>query len=147
MFSLGAILFEMFTGEIFTQQVYTNDFLNEILLIRSRTDAINLAGEKVQEYVKSVEVLARKVSLPDIFAFNDNVPKGIKHLLNNLFKELVSLNMRNRQMNLNSIYRQIDICILTLRHQKRFDERRQYKREIRRRQLERKLELRKIKRE
>jgi serine/threonine protein kinase len=117
MFSLGAILFEMFTGTVLTQYIYTKDFL--VNMLNLRTVFAGLPEDKRKAlYFESADVLSGSVNLPDIFSFNDFVPNSIKHELNWLYKSLSRINFTKRLHDFQIIYRRINICLLVLRNEK-----------------------------
>lgn len=118
MFALGIILFEMFSKVVFTSEVYPsliNDIRSLYYLLASSPKK-----ERTNIYLDSIKIIASKVNLPDIYGFNDFTPACIKFHLNKLYKSLAQIDLAFRLGNFNSIYRQIDICIITLQNEKKY---------------------------
>ena len=117
MFSLGAILFEMFTGTMLTQYIYTKDFLTNMFTLRTSLERLT-EGERKTLYFAFADILSGSADLPDIFSFNDFVPNSIKHELNRLYKSLAGINFNRRLNDFPTIYRRINICLLVLKNEK-----------------------------
>ena len=118
-FSIGAILFELFTGEIFTSQIYTQDVVASFM--RAKQILFQMQPDKrFETYNLLIEHISRKITIPDIYSFNSNVPNCIKNQLNSLFNSLVEIDFKKRLYNSSSIYRQMDICIKTLGNEKNY---------------------------
>ena len=118
-FSMGAILFEMFTKTVLTTEIYTLGFklkMTYILNILSRLPST----KRLEAFKSLIDEITKSFPLPDIYSYNDYVPKCIKNQLNLLYKSLASLDFRKRIINPASIHRQLDICILTLRNEHRY---------------------------
>ncbi len=135
LFALGAILFEMFTFVLLTPTLYNRNFMGKI----SQMNAI-LAGmnpkDRLFTFRGSIGSLTAQVSYPDIFAYNNTVPKCIKITLNRLYKKLAHINPEERPYNSTSIHRSIDICILTLENEIKYHQWLQNKRTRRQRSEE-----------
>ncbi len=122
-FSLGAILFEMFSqSELFN---YLNDPNNnrdyfEYLAILGRTLSSLPVKEKTEYYLKHMDYLASTVNFPDIYLFNDFVPNSIKYYLNSLYKDLTQINLFKRYHVFENVYRRINICLLILRNEEAY---------------------------
>jgi len=58
--------------------------------------------------------------LPDIWEYNDLVPKGIRIQLNELYKRLACLDYHEREASFEYIFRRINICILILRNERKY---------------------------
>lgn len=118
-FALGAILFEMFTNTVLTDQIYSEEVLDRLTyslpLLNSMTPT-----RRLETYLHLAEDLARFINFPDIYSYNDNVPGCIKHHLNYLYKSLSNANLLKRSNNPVSIHRKIDICIKILRNEEKY---------------------------
>lgn len=126
LFSLGAILFEMFTREVLTEQIYDKDFLAKMVLLRSSLPQKGVT----RPYLDIVDTVASSVKFPDIYAFNDFIPKSIRSHLNSLYKDLTEINFTKRLSDFSTIYRRINICLLTLRNQDKYQKWLNKKKEI-----------------
>lgn len=114
-FSLGATLFEMFAQQTLTSLIYTQNFKQDLILIRYALSKVS-DRDKEEAYLAMIDPYKRSITFPDIFSFNNNVPKAIKNHLNGLYKSLTSISYKNRLTDFRSIHRTLDICTLILRN-------------------------------
>jgi serine/threonine protein kinase len=129
-FSLGAILFEMFTKTPLHIKVYDMQFIKSLLDLNKHL-ALSKQSYRMTLFNESIDAITTPHRLPDIFSYNDLVPNSIKHNLNKIYKDMSHLNYRKRNIDPQSILRQIDICLIILRNQKKEQIRREYKKKIR----------------
>ncbi|RJQ40670.1 MAG: serine/threonine-protein kinase, partial [Nitrospiraceae bacterium] len=87
-FSLGAILFEMFTKTMLTGKIYNQNFIQELLGLRLLMSHTKNKSERVKFFNENIDSVVSSLRLPDIFAFNNFVPNSIKNNLNKLYKEI-----------------------------------------------------------
>lgn len=125
-FSLGAILFEMFTKTMLTAKIYNQKFIQELLGLRVLMSHIN-KSERVKFFNENIDSVVSSLRLPDIFAFNNFVPNSIKNNLNKLYKEIANLNYLKRLDDFQSLYRQIEICRIILKNEQKEQQRRKFK--------------------
>lgn len=118
-FSMGAILFEMFTKTVLTTEIYTNNFISKMTYIYAILSRLP-PKRRVETFKNLIGDVAKSFPLPDIYSYNDYVPKCIKNQLNLLYKSLASLDFGKRIINPTSIHRQLDICLLTLRNERKY---------------------------
>ena len=124
-FSLGAILYEMFTRTKLKDVIYQGRFLNDLFMLK--TVILNAKKrDRIKIYVDSIDTVVTAHRLPDIYSLNNNVPNSIKCHLNELFQGLCQLNYAKRLCDFTSIYRKIDICMLILSNELRYKARRRY---------------------
>ena len=122
-FSLGAILFEMFSQTELYSYLYdpnNNRDYYAYLTILGRTLSSLPKKEKTEYYLKHMDYLASTVNFPDIYLFNDFVPNSIKYFLNSLYKDLTQINLFKRYHLFESVYRRINICLLILRNEEAY---------------------------
>ena len=119
MFAMGAILFEMFAYNVLTTEIYTQRNLTQIQQLANVLSLMN-EKDKKRTFKGSIDSLAKAIKLPNIYAYNNNVPRCIKRQLNDLYKNLVHINPEKRLYNPTSIHRKIDICILTLENEMKY---------------------------
>jgi len=115
-FSLGAILFEMLTGNNFGVVTYTPQLTSlfaQHMVIVSRTNRL-LVYESIIESVINAHPL---VSLE---SFAPNIPACVLDRLNDLYKCMCSFDYRKRNCDFNSIFRQIDTCLLILNNESKY---------------------------
>ena len=127
MFSMGAIFFELFTNAILTEQLYTNSVVNSLNQIKNDISTLSVKN-KLLFYKKVIPLLEKSIRLPDIYSFNNEVPDSIKNNLNSLYKNLSSINLFRREINENVVHRKLDICILILENQLKYNKWRERRR-------------------
>ena len=118
-FSLGAILFEMFTNTILTSQIYDQNTVSKLtemqqVLSRMKPEA------RITTFLSIVDEFARTILLPDIFSYNQKVPGSIKNHLNELYKSLSNINFIKRVTDIPYVHRKLDICIKILKNEDRY---------------------------
>lgn len=122
-FSLGAILFEIFTQKVLTENIYNGNqsILNSLIKLHAKVCSTP-AKERVKCFLSEIDSIMTQRDFPDIFAFNDFVPNSIKKELNDLYRSLINPNISKRLTNFTTIYRKMDICLLILRNQKSYQD-------------------------
>jgi serine/threonine protein kinase len=115
-FSLGAILFEMFTKTRLANKLYTPDFISNLIILKSHL-SLAKSSEHLRIFNEVIDTVVTPQRLPDIFSYNNQVPNSIKIILNNLYKGMAALNYLKRYSDFESIYRQINLCILILKNE------------------------------
>ena len=115
-FSLGAVLFEMFTGMNLGVNLFGAKLLTDLTLPLSVVPRNQRLGI-FNQIISSIEV---RYPLPSIQAFNMNLPPCIHQRLNDLFKHLCCLDYRRRLISFPSIFRSIDGCLLILRNEAQY---------------------------
>jgi len=116
MFSMGAILFEMFTHTILNTHIRSRENLD--LLLRLAQVLSTMSGKnKLETYKGVADQLARSIRLPEIYSYNHLVPNSIKLHLNELYKGLAAINFQRRLCDSEAIHRKIDICIKILQNE------------------------------
>lgn len=133
-FSLGCILFEMFTKTVLTGKVYSKSLAAALIDLCKHLSVVSESNRKTV-FDGTIDTVMTPHRLPDIFSYNDEVPKCIKSDLNKLYKEMVQLNYQKRNINPQSIIRQLDICIIVLKNQQKEQFMRRYKRLLREKKL------------
>jgi len=113
MFSLGAILFELFTNTTLTSQIYDKEFFRRIELINQVLSKMQ-PDKRLEAYKELSKDLDRDVNLPEIFSYNDKVPNSIKFQIDKLYKSLAHINFTRRLNKPLSVHRQIDISLKIL---------------------------------
>jgi serine/threonine protein kinase len=121
-FSLGAILFEMFTQEVLTNHLYGKQIIADLLTLRQITSTMSVR-DRLDVYMSTIDSIKSSSVVPDIFSFNQFVPKSISYLLNSIYKNMIEFNFCKRLQNFSAIYRKIDICILILRNEIKYQKR------------------------
>ena len=119
LFSMGAILFEMFTGATLTKQIY-NEVIFEKLHYAHQVLSKMKEDKKLEAYKYISKDLSALIKLPEIYSYNDKVPNSIKYHLDELYKQLADISIINRIDKPTSIHRKIDICLKILKNEKKY---------------------------
>ena len=134
-FSLGAILFELFTRQILTQLVYDFQVLENLSQLFARDIEEDERKDQVDRLLPSI---LGKWVLPELSTVQNLVPPSIRGRVNLLYKRLAELDYRNRaRLTFEWIFREIDICVKILDNEEKyqrwleFRRRRQQHRELR----------------
>ncbi len=116
MFSLGAILFEMFTRTNLVTLVYGFNFWQNLSANFHLIDP----DKRHSIFVQLVPSIAQSMQLPDIYDFGQQVPKSIRDRLNGLYKSLASPDYRSRVNDFRIVFNEINGCINILRHESQY---------------------------
>lgn len=117
MYSLGAILFEMFTKQPLFNFVFNDSFHADLSLHFQF-----IAPENRETILRGlVPTIAQARRLPNIWDFDVSIPNCIKERVNRLYKGLSCLNYRNRLDNFVEVFHQINICERILEKEKAYD--------------------------
>lgn len=127
-YSLGAILFEMFTKTYLNLVIF-----NSPRIIEDLVACFNATQERDRRRIfhDTIGDVARSRPLPDIFAYNQTVPRCVKNQLNGLYKSLASLDYRTRLTEFSSIFRQIGICTTILANELKYRKWRELRKKFR----------------
>jgi serine/threonine protein kinase len=114
-FALGAVLFEMFTGLKLGVNVFGPQLLTALI-----APIINVArDQRISIYNQVVGAVASNYPLPNLESFNPSLRPCVRQRLNALYKDLCTLDYRNRLTNYSTIFRGIDTCLLIIRNEAR----------------------------
>jgi len=115
-FSLGAILFELFAGTQLTLHIYDGAFEEDLIRMMGAVRS----GRRVETYNHFVADLAAARPLPSVAATGEPVPSCIRERLDALYQAMSALDYRERLRSFESIFRQINICLIILRHERQY---------------------------
>ena len=115
-FSLGATLFEMFSGAILGLRLFDPQFWADI----AQTMLAIPIGRRRATYDQIVGGIANSRPLPNISAFGAPVPPSIHDRLNDLYRSLSSIDYRKRLCNFDRIFHKINICLLVLTNEHKY---------------------------
>jgi hypothetical protein len=88
-------------------------------------------AQRVSTYDGFVANFASSRPLPSLGLFGADVPAPIMELLNRLYRSLAALDYRNRLMDFDLVFRQIDKSIYVLQHEAAYARWREQKRQRR----------------
>lgn len=119
LFALGAIFFEMFTNQVLANYIYSDqNFVSSLLRLNQILPTRET--QRVDKYLEIIDPISSSVKFPSIYDFDDYVPKSIKFFLDELYKDLTKINFRKRLSNFTNIYRRLDICMIILRNEEKY---------------------------
>jgi serine/threonine protein kinase len=111
-YALGAILFEFFSGTQLVHQLFSlNDIGN---LIQSMS--VVKREKRVDIYHQFIRDVSIAHPLPSLRLLGAPVPACICSQIDILYRSMAALDYRNRSADFQSIFRQIDICLIILRN-------------------------------
>lgn len=113
-YSLGAILYELFTKSQLSSVVYKN---NEILDFISH---FNLVPEmnRVQVFDGFIESFSQQRNLFPVRMLNESIPKAIAYEVDRLYQSMACLNYKKRERDFQRIFLRINICEKVIRTHK-----------------------------
>ncbi len=117
-FSLGAILFELFAGTQLTLLIYDGAFEEDLIRIMGAVPR----GRRVETYNHFVADLAAARPLPSVAVTGESVPSCIRDRLDGLYQAMSALDYRARLRSFESIFRQINMCLIILRHERQYQQ-------------------------
>jgi serine/threonine protein kinase len=126
-FSLGAILFEMFTGVVLVPLVFDANAVNDLVFLMSKTKK----GHRSRVYDGFVSSMSYAHPLPDVSSVGSTMPGCIVDRIDRLYKSLAAVDYRSRLLDFERIFWQIDSSLLVLRNEVRFRRWREEKRKRR----------------
>ena len=101
-FSLGCVLFELFTQSQLKNFIPFDSECNSLVSIDKK--------HRKNTFTDALINLTNKYLLPDIQKINPGIPKYLHQELNKLYKSLAELDYRKRERNFENIFRRINIC-------------------------------------
>jgi serine/threonine protein kinase len=126
-FSLGAILFELFTGANLGVQLFGPDLLKAFAGYMMAVPR----AERRRVYEEIVADVASANPLPNLRAYGPLVPSSVRDRVDQLYKSMCNFDYRERNCDFGSIFRQIDTCRLILHNEQKYQRWRDEKRKRR----------------
>jgi len=117
-YSLGAILFEMFTRQMLFPLIFDDAFhqsLAEHFALMPKGRRETMLGELVID-------IARGRQLPNISDFNDRVPNCIRTRLERLYHGLAAIDYNKRTKDFGEIFQALNVCETLLAKEKYYEE-------------------------
>lgn len=115
-FSLGATLFETFTGVQLGVQVFGPAMLTAMRPYMLSIDR----GERVKTFNEVVASIADGHPLPDLATYGPVIPGCIRQRLDVLYKTMCAIDYRKRLVDFSRIFGQIETCLLILRNEEKY---------------------------
>lgn len=112
-YSLGAILFELFTNNILGSLIFPFD--ERCQMMRD----FKLTPEEMREYMVNEVIgdIAEKIQLPSVSLYDDIIPKSIAHQIDMLYKSMAAIDYRKREVNFSRIFLRIEIAKKVIAHE------------------------------
>jgi serine/threonine protein kinase len=111
-FSLGATLFELFSGVMLGLQIFDNAFAQDLAQAMNAVSKV----ERQRLYMELLPSLDSGHPLPSIYAYAPDLPPAVRDILDSLYKAMASLDFRRRLCDFEVIFLKINQCLLVLRN-------------------------------
>lgn len=124
-YSLGAILFELFAKTILSDCIFKEDKIDDILVdfhIIPESNRVEVFDDFIGGFSKDRE-------LPSIREYDANIPKDLVHEVDMLYRSLACLDYRRRQSDFQRIFHRINICEKVIKYHKKIERWRKKKEE------------------
>ena len=105
-YSLGAILFELFTKTILNSNIFRE---NEIIDLCSHFYETPERDRKII-FDQFIDGFAQDRELPSVLLYDESIPKSVAQEVDRLYQNLAALNYRKREKNFQRIFLMINIC-------------------------------------
>lgn len=124
MYSLGATLYELFTGVPLAVHIFDPSFSSDLAVAMASV----APSQRRLTFDKVVTSIADGHPLPDLSSSGREVPRCITGHLSTLFQDMSQLDYRKRLIGFSSVFRRIQICEILLRNEARERARRETRR-------------------
>ncbi len=116
LFSLGAILFQLFSGVVLVTLIYDPQLVNDLATLVGA-----IPKERRREMYDRAVVgnVAAGRSLPSVTTFNA-APGAISERIDRLYRLMSALDYRRRPRDFRRVFLQIDTCLLILRNERQY---------------------------
>lgn len=112
-FSLGAILFEMFSGTVLGTRLYDLRFLGGLQHVMMNVKI----GQRQRIFDGFVSDIADARPIPSVSTFGSAMPSCIIEPIDSLVRSLAALDYRKRLCDFSRIFNRVDVCLLILRNE------------------------------
>jgi serine/threonine protein kinase len=123
-FSLGATLFELFTGLVLVPLIFDEASMKDLMFLMNSTKR----GQRSRIYDGFVSSMSNAHPLPDVSAMGAMVPQCIVERIDRLFKSMAAIDYRTRLCDFERIFLQVQSSLLILRNEEKFGRWREEKR-------------------
>lgn len=124
-YSLGAILFELFAKTILSDYIFKEDKIDDILV----DFHIIPENNRVEVFDGFIGGFSKDRELPSIREYDANIPKDLVHEVDMLYRSLACLDYRRRQSDFQRIFHRINICEKVIKYHKKIERWRKKKEE------------------
>ena len=113
-YSLGAILYELFTRSGLFSLIYKN---NELLEFVTHFDLIPQAN-RIEVFDGFIDTFSQERSLFSVRMHDESIPKPIAYEVDRLYQSMACLNYKKREKDFERIFLRINICEKVIRTHK-----------------------------
>jgi serine/threonine protein kinase len=138
-FSLGATLFELFTGTVLGNQLFDAQFQEDLL----QHMAVIPRDKRREAYDGFITQMADSRPLPNIEAYAPFVRRCVQPIINDLYRTMAALDYNKRTGDFEYVFLKIEQALIVLRNEDKFRRWRE-RRDVCRRNLEQKREALKV---
>jgi serine/threonine protein kinase len=112
-YSLGVILFEMFSGTPLFFQIFDWPLVADL---QSAMNAVHRSA-RAQTYEMFIGALADARPLPSLAQFGSSTPNCLVSLLDRLYRSLAAIDYRKRLVDFDQVFLRINVCLWVLQHE------------------------------
>ena len=126
-FSLGAILFEMFSGAILGLRLFQPQFWADI----AQAMLAVKPGLRKATFDQIVGSIANSRPIPSVAAFGAAVPTSIRDRIDELCRALAAIDYRSRLCDFERLFNRINVCLIIIRNDQAYKRWLEQKRRLR----------------
>ena len=115
-FSLGAILFEMFSGTNLGLHLFGPAFWRDIAQVMVAVKP----GHRRKTYDQIIASIANSRSLPSVVSFGASVPGCVRDRIDDLYQYLCAIDYRHRHTQFNRTFNKLNTCLLILQNEAKY---------------------------
>ena len=115
-FSLGSILFEMFSGTNLGLRLFNPSFWDDI----AQAMVAVRPGLRRRTYDQIIMSIANSRPLPSVASFGAPVPGCVRDRIDDLYRYLCAIDYRRRPIEFNRIFNKLNTCLLILRNEAKY---------------------------
>ena len=114
-YSLGAILFELYTKNILGSVIFQNkaELIAHYMAVPER--------DRIRVFDETVESLTKDQILPRVRAYDESIPKSIACEVDKIYQSMACLNYKKREVNFDYIFLRINVCEKIIRNYKEYE--------------------------
>lgn len=114
-YSLGAILFELFAKQPLCFSIYPNiSELNRLVLVFSQVKP----QDRVQVSDQFIDELSNNRVIPSVSKFDPEIPKTVSKEIDSLCGQMAALNYKKRLLDFQRIFLKLKVCEATIRYER-----------------------------
>jgi serine/threonine protein kinase len=115
-FSLGTILFELFTGVKLGVYIFNRNVINDLAFLMTAYQK----EQRQEMFDQVIPTIAESHPLPAISDFGAPIPSILIGRLDRLYREMAAIDYRHRQCNFPKIFHEIERCLDMVRRERAY---------------------------